>query len=152
MELRGQRRKLPFRRNRIPAGLVDRDIFRRAIKEHSLDVAVGKYLEAYVCLTLLGDRRLRFLGDQWKPVALDVRKDALQVGLEVDSLRVGENVHSTAKRVRRARAELRAVAITVAVGHLVDGVLQVLARASSIGVEVRLGGILRLRSFGTRRR
>jgi len=152
VELRRQRWELALRRDRIPAGLVDGHIVSRAVEMHASDlqVPVRKDDEADVSLTLLGDRRLSFLGNQRKPVALDVGKDAPKVGLEVHSLCIGENVHSTAKRIRRARTKLRAIS-TVATRHLVHGVLQALARTSGIRVEVRPGGILRQRSFWNRR-
>jgi len=154
MELRWERRKLPFRYDRTPARVIDCYVMRRSIEMHHGDVAVRIDCETNVGFALLGDGWTGFFGDQRKPVALDIRDDAAQIGIEVHSLRIGKDVDSSTKWIRRARAELCSIA-AASVRCFVESVLDVLASGAGVGIEVgprvglrcrRLGDHLRYRS------
>src|SRR6185437_12941090 len=67
MELRGQRRKLPFARNRSPRRPVDRIVMRRAIEPHPSNSAIRQNRKPDQSLTLFRKRRLRLLRDKRKP-------------------------------------------------------------------------------------
>ena len=149
VELRRQRRKLALRRDGIPAGFVDGDVVSRTVEVHASDlqVTVGKNDEADVGFTLLGDWRLNLLRQQRFPVALDVCKDAPQVGPEVHSLRIGENISARAERAFRTWAEVTAATRTAAVERLANVISgQVIAH-----IEVRLGWVLGGRCLRNRR-
>jgi len=146
MELRWERRKLSFRYDRTPAGVIDCYVMRRSIEVHERDAAIRIDGETNVGLALLGDRRTCLFGYKWKPVALDVRNDASQIRVEVHALRIRENVDSSTKWIRRARAELCSIA-AASVSCFVEGVLDVLPSAAGVAIEVgpRVG--LRSRCF-----
>ena len=93
-ELGRQWGELPDASDAAPAGAVDGGVLTGGVEVHGCDAAVGKDGEADEGFALLVERWARLLGNQRNPVTLDVAEDSSDVGTEVDTLRVGENLNA----------------------------------------------------------
>src|SRR5258708_10222360 len=141
LEVCGQGRELPDAGDAAPAGAVDGGVLTGAVEVHGGDVTVGADGEADEGFALFIEGRTGFLGDQGDPVAPDVSEDFSDVGAEVDTLGVGEDLgssaHASTATTRRVRRVISGAAIAGCVlGGLAGGVTGTLIRVAA----VRAGG------------
>ena len=131
-----ERGELTFAGDGAPTGSVDGLILAAAVEVHGGDAAVGEDGEADQSFALFVEGGTGLFGDEGVPVALDVLKNAANVGAEVDALGIGEDFgagsHAAASAGLTASVTGAAVVAGCALRGLTDGIAGGLVRIAEV--------------------